>query len=64
MPKIQNTKNQRNTILRFDEIVKFLYGGCKDSLQLKEKNKSNAVLLILKNYYYLCSIKLIRNEKH
>ena len=64
MPKIQNVKNQRNTFLRFDESVKFLYSGCKDSLQLKEKNKSNAVLLILKNYYYLCSIKLIRNEKH
>ena len=37
MPKSQNNMNQQNTILPFCKSVKFLYSGCKETLQLSCK---------------------------
>ena len=33
VPKLQLSNNQRNTILSFCKSVKFLYSGCKETLQ-------------------------------
>ena len=33
MPKSQNNINQQDTILPFCKSVKFLYSGCKETLQ-------------------------------
>jgi hypothetical protein len=37
VPKLQLSNNQQNTILPFCKTVKFLYSGCKETLQLSCK---------------------------
>ncbi len=44
--------NQRNTFFRFDESVKFLYSGCKDSLQRQIQGLFQQIFLNTNNFYY------------